>query len=70
MHGGDTPQTTSQEILAQVYFERKALNPRRKNECIPARIMGKLCTMYNLEPGFKHEMWDLWWESGVKYLRR
>ena len=41
MHGGDTPQSTSQAISVPAYVRKKALNPRQKNECTCARMMGK-----------------------------
>ena len=41
MHGGGTPQSTSQALSVPAYVRKKALNPGRKIECTRARMMGK-----------------------------
>ena len=41
MHGGGTPQSTSQAVSVAVYVRKKALNPGRKIECTRVRMMGK-----------------------------
>ena len=41
MHGGGTPQSTSEALSVSAYVRKKALNPGRKIECTRARMMGK-----------------------------
>ena len=64
---GCTPRSTSQVLSVTAYVRKEALNPRRKLECTCTRMMGNLL-IYNLESGFQDGMWDLCWESVVKFL--
>ena len=41
MHGGGTPQSTSQALSVPAYVRKKPLNPERKIESTLARMMGK-----------------------------
>ena len=41
MHGGGTPQSTSQALSVPNYVRKKALKLGRKIECTSARMMGK-----------------------------
>ena len=41
MHGGGTPQSTSQVLSVPAYVKKKAVNPGRKIECTRTRMMEK-----------------------------
>ena len=41
MHGGGTPQSTSQVLSLPAYVRKKSLHPKRKIDCTHAQIMGK-----------------------------
>ena len=56
MHGGGTPQSTSQALSVPVYVRKKALNPRRKIECTHARMMGKSPDLQFAVRYFQHGM--------------
>ena len=68
MHGGGTPQSTSQELSVPTYVRKKALNPRRKAEYGCSKMMGK---SPGVQFGIQFPTWNvgLCWESGVKHLR-
>ena len=67
MHGGGTPQSTSQVLSVPAYIRKKALNPGGKFECTHAQMMGKSpniqiwiwfsmeCRIYVLKAG-----WNIW----------
>ena len=50
------------------YVRKKTLNPGRKIEYIHARMVGKFSDV-QFGICFLTRMWDICWESGVKYLR-
>ena len=68
MHGGGTPQSTSQALSVPAYVRKKALNSKEKLGALVLESWENLL-IYNLESGFQQGMWDLCRERGVKYLR-
>ena len=53
MHGGGTPQSTSQALT---YVRKKAPNLRRKLDCFRARMMGKSPNVkFGIHPIFNME---------------
>ena len=56
MHGGGTPQSTSQALSEPAYVRKKALNPERKTECTRAQMVGK-CP--DVQFGIRFSTWNV-----------
>ena len=61
MHGGGTPQNTSQVLSALAYVRKKALNPRSKIECTRARMIRK---SPDVQFGIRFSTWNVGSMSG------
>ena len=61
MHGGGTPQSTSQALSVPAYVIKKPLNPGRKIECTCGRMTGK---SPNVQFGIQFLTWNVGSMSG------